>query len=296
MTTTEHGWLPRTSCTEGCVQSGIGEPGHQFLEAVRSVRRIAVTLIVLLTMPALAVPLPGHRHIKRIYCRAVLWCLGIRATVSGGPIRNLQGMLVVSNHVSWVDIFAIGAVLPGNFVARADLVNWPALGIAARIARVIPIERRSLRTLPHVVGTVEKRIRDGHTVVAFPEGTTFCGRDHGTFRPAMFQAAIDAHRPVQPVRLSYRHRDGRPSTVTAFLGDDSLWASIRRTVRARRTVVHIDVLSLELPGSHRAEFATRCQHAVLGKGAAGALTPGEQSGYSSNIAGPAASERSRLTA
>ena len=49
----------------------------------------------------------------------MLRCLGVRITVSGGPIRNLRGVLVVSGHVSWVDIFAIGAVMPGRFVARA---------------------------------------------------------------------------------------------------------------------------------------------------------------------------------
>lgn len=297
MTTAEHGWLPRTSCTEGCVQSGIGEPGHRVLAAVRSARRIALTLILLMGVPALAIPLPGHRHLKRIYCRTVLRSLGVRMTVSGGPIRNLPGQLVVSNHVSWVDVFAIGAVMPGSFVARADLITWPALGIAARLAGVIPIERRSLRTLPAVVSTVVQRIGDGHTVVAFPEGTTFCGRDNGTFRPAMFQAAIDANRPVQPVRVSYRHRDGTPSTVTAFFGEHSLWESIRRTVRARRTVVHLDVRPLELPIPDRGEFAARCQRSVFGRSAAAGhsaeagcsagptLSPGEQLRYSSNVAG-----------
>ena len=291
MTANEHGWLPRTSCTEGCVQSGIGEPGHRVLAAARSARRLAVTLILLMGVPVLAIPMPGHRHIKRIYCRAVLRSLGVRMRVSGGPIRNLRGQLVVSNHVSWVDVFAIGAVMPGSFVARADLITWPALGIAARMAGVIPIERRSLRTLPGVVSTVVQRIGDGHTVVAFPEGTTFCGRDNGTFRPAMFQAAIDANRPVQPVRVSYRHRDGTPSTVTAFFGEHSLWESIRRTVRARRTVVHIDVRPLELPIPNRSEFAARCQRSVFdcgvsaGQGVSPTLSPGEQLRYSSNVPG-----------
>ena len=89
----------------------------------------------------LAVPLPGKSKIQRIYCRMMLRCIGVRITVSGGPIRNLSGVLVVSGHVSWVDIFTIGSVLPGSFVARADLVDWPALGFLARLLKVIPIER-----------------------------------------------------------------------------------------------------------------------------------------------------------
>jgi 1-acyl-sn-glycerol-3-phosphate acyltransferase len=262
MTAIDHAWLPRTSCTEDCVRSGLGQPGHRALEAVRAARRITVAVLVLTTLPLLAIPLPGHLHAKRFYCRAVLRCLGIRITLSGGPIRNLRGMLVVSNHVSWVDVFAIGAVLPGSFVARADLIDWPAVGLAARMANIIPIERRSLRQLPGVISTVFQRLRDGHTVVAFPEGTTYCGPDYGLFRPALFQAAIDAVRPVQPLRLTYHHRDGSPSTVTAFLGDDSLWASVKRIVRARRTVVHVQVRPLQLPDAVRSQLAARCQAAV----------------------------------
>lgn len=262
MTTTEHAWLPRTSCTAGCVRSGLGQPGHRAVEVVRAARRITVAALVLTTLPLLAIPLPGQLHVKRFFCRMVLRCIGIRITMSGGPIRNLRGTLVVSNHVSWVDVFAIGAVLPGSYVARADLIDWPAVGLAARMANIIPIERRSLRLLPGVVDTVQARLRDGQTVVTFPEGTTFCGPDYGRFHPALFQAAIDAARPVQPLHLDYHHRDGSPSTVTAFLGEDSLWASLNRTVRTRATMVHVEVLPLQLPGKVRSELAARCQAAV----------------------------------
>ena len=258
----EHSWFPKTSCTESCVQSGLGEPEHRMLEAIRTARRITVVALLMTLLPVLAVPLPGHRHVKRLYCRLVLRCLGVRIVLSGGPIRNLRSMLVVSNHVSWVDVFAIGAVMPGTFVARADLIDWPAVGLAARLANVIPIERRSLRELPGVVDAVVQRLRAGHTVVAFPEGTTYCGRDHGAFHPAMFQAAIEAGRPVQPLRLTYRHRDGRPSTVTAFLGEDSMWESVKRIVRTGRTMVHIEVHPLELPTVVRGELATRTQAVV----------------------------------
>jgi hypothetical protein len=101
-------------------------------------------------------------------------------------------------------------------------------------------------------------------VVAFPEGTTWCGLAYGSFRPAMFQAAVDAGRPVQPLRLKYQHRDGTPSTVAAYVGDDTLIASIRRLVTARRTIVGVQVESLQLPGTDRRDLAARCEAAVRG--------------------------------
>ena len=125
--------------------------------------------------------------------------------------------------------------------------------------------RESVRRLPGVVDAVAHRLSAGRTVVAFPEGTTWCGPDHGRFRPAMFQAAVDTGRPVQPLSLTYHHRDGRPSTVTAFLGEDSLWASLNRIARARRTVVGVEVRSLELPGPSRRDLAVRCEVAVRGR-------------------------------
>ncbi len=267
MSAPEHAWLPRALCDETCVRAGGALPSRRAVAALRAAARITAALLLLLVVPLLAVPLPGRGRVQRRYCRTFLRCLGVRITVSGGPIRNLRGVLVVSGHVSWVDIFVIGAVLPGAFVARADLIDWPAVGLAARVMKVIPIDRASLRRLPQVVATVADRLRNGQTVVAFPEGTTWCGLAYGQFRPAMFQAAIDSGRPVQPLRLTYHHRDGRPSTVPAYIGDDTLLESVRRIVTARRTVAHVQVQSLELPGTDRRDLTARCEAAV--RGAAG---------------------------
>jgi 1-acyl-sn-glycerol-3-phosphate acyltransferase len=118
------------------------------------------------------------------------------------------------------------------------------------------------------VATVAARLYAGHTVVAFPEGTTWCGRSGdshqgaGPFYPAMFQAAVDTGRPVQPLRLRYQHRDGRVSTIPAYIGDDTVLRSIGRLMVARRTVARIYVESLQLPGNDRRDLARRCQAAI----------------------------------
>lgn len=250
-------WAPRAVCTPRCV----GGPSDRPLPTVVALRLALVVLLVPL-LPLLAVPVPGRIRLQRGGCRVVLRCFGVQVITTGGPVRNLRGMLVVSPHVSWLDVFAIGAVFPGTFVARADLISWPGIGALARLMRIIPIERGSLRGLPAVVDAVAARLRAGCTVVAFPEGTTWCGRVHGRFYPALFQAAVDAGRPVQPVRLTYHHQDGAPSTVPAFVGDDTLLASMRRLIRARRTIARVHVAALQLPGTDRRELAARCQAAV----------------------------------
>ena len=261
---TEHAWFPRTACDARCVAVGLGLAVEPIRSSLRAALRLAVALPLLAVLPLMTLPLPGRDRMLRFYCRLMLHCLGVRVAVSGDPIRNLNGVLVVSNHVSWADIFAVGALFPGAFVARADVVNWPAIGLLARMSDVIPIDRTSLRRLPEVVRTVTERLTAGSTVVAFPEGTTWCGRASGPFRPALFQAAVDARRPVQPLLLRYEHSDGRPSTVPAFLGEESLWVSLFRTARERRTVARVEVGPLQLPGADRRDLSSRCASALRG--------------------------------
>lgn len=276
----DHAWLPQASCDEECLRAGGSEASRRLIVALRVALRGSLALLLAPALPLLAVPLPGRSQAKRVYCRLLLWCLGVRITVSGGPIRNLPGVLVVSDHMSWLDVVTIGAVLPAirwrtaplSFVARADVAGNFAVRMMARIIKVIPIDRASLRQLPGVVDTVAARLRAGHTVVAFPEGTTWCGLAAGTFYPAMFQAAVDTGRPVQPLRLRYHHRDGRISTVPAFIGDDTLLRSIRRLLVARRTVARVYVESLQLPGVDRRELARRCQAAIR-------MTPASHPGH-----------------
>ncbi len=266
----EHAWLPRASCDTSCLRAGAAQASHRFIVALRVTLRVSLGLLLAPALLLVAVPLPGRAQAKRVYCRLMLWCLGVRITLSGGPIRNLPGMLVVSDHMSWLDIVTIAAVLPAtrwraapaSFVGRADVAANLAVRMLACIIKVIPIERASLRQLPAVVDTVATRLRAGQTVVAFPEGTTWCGLASGPFYPAMFQAAVDTGRPVQPLRLRYHHRDGRVSTVPAYIGDDTLLRSIGRLLVARRTVARVYVESLQLPGVDRRELARRCQAAI----------------------------------
>jgi 1-acyl-sn-glycerol-3-phosphate acyltransferase len=266
----DHAWLPRASCDTSCLQAGGPDASRRLIVALRVTLRVSLGLLLAPALLLVSLPLPGRSLARRFYCRLMLWCLGVRITVSGGPIRNLPGVLVVSDHMSWLDIVTIGAVLPtsrwraapASFVGRADVAGNLIVRMMTFIIKVIPIDRASLRQLPGVVDAVAARLGAGQTVVAFPEGTTWCGLASGPFYPAMFQAAVDTGRPVQPLRLRYHHRDGRVSTVPAYIGDDTLLRSIGRLLVARRTVARVYVESLQLPGADRRELARRCQAAI----------------------------------
>ncbi|MBK3590379.1 1-acyl-sn-glycerol-3-phosphate acyltransferase, partial [Streptomyces sp. MBT57] len=128
------------------------------------------------------------------------------------------GELVVANHISWLDIPLVASVLPGRMLAKSEVGRWPLLGRLAGLGSTLFIDRDRLRALPGAVDTVAAALRAGSRVVAFPEGSTWCGRGSGgVFRPAVFQAAIDAEVSVRPVRIIY----GTAGAV-AFVGDDPL--------------------------------------------------------------------------
>jgi 1-acyl-sn-glycerol-3-phosphate acyltransferase len=255
-------WVPTAPCDESCVRDDpVGATGR-VVRFVRGWSRVALILVVLPAMPLTAIPHRRQSQCVGLYSRLLLACCGVEIRVSGNKIRDMRGTLVVSPHISWIDVLAIWGVMPGLFVAKADMVKWPGIGLMARMLGVVPIDRTKLRPLPGVVAELAEHLRTGRTVVTFPEGSSWCGMAYGRFRPAMFQAAIDAQRPVQPLRLSYHHADGRRSTVPAFVGEDTLTRSIWRVVATRSTIIEIYVADRQLPDVDRRELARRCQAAV----------------------------------
>ncbi|MBR7678992.1 1-acyl-sn-glycerol-3-phosphate acyltransferase, partial [Streptomyces daliensis] len=115
-------------------------------------------------------------------------------------------------------------------------------------------------------------LRAGSTVVVFPEGSTWCGTEAGMFRPALFQAALDAGVPVRPVAVRYLTRHGaalHPTTVAAFVGEDTLFASLRRVTAARGLVAEVTVLPPLSVRDHTCRRAlARAAHGSVMTGAA----------------------------
>lgn len=255
-----HAWMPSSPCGPTCVDAA-AEAG-----TLRVAARVLGIVGTLVSFPLAHYATP-RRHrpaVQRRYARMLLGACGIRVRIidNRGPEDRSGGVLVAARHIGWTDIVALTAVEPMAFVARADMVEWPMLGDIAKRVRVIPIEREKLRTLPAVIDSMARRLTAGERITFFPEGTTWCGRAHGRLRPALFQAAVDAETPVQPIRLRYVDRHGELSTVPGFVGVDSLGDSIRRVLHARGVTAEITLQPLEAPGTDRHDLARRCEAAM----------------------------------
>ncbi|MER0479454.1 1-acyl-sn-glycerol-3-phosphate acyltransferase [Streptomyces sp. Edi2] len=176
------------------------------------------------------------------------------------------GTLIVINHISWLDILALLAVEPVTLLAKREVGTWPVVGGLARRAGTHFIDRTSPRRLRHTVREVSELLGAGRSVAVFPQATTWCTADRGSFRRATFQAALDAGAPVRPVTLEYTQQ-GLPSTVAAFCGEDTFAASLRRVLAARALTVRVTAHPVLNPADgfwDRRELAERAARAVLG--------------------------------
>ncbi|MGQ4402116.1 lysophospholipid acyltransferase family protein [Streptomyces hayashii] len=257
-------WLPSAPCTpRACVRATTPLTGLP-----RAVLRL--TTVVVLVLVGVALSPVGQRvpaRVVRCWSRAVVRAAGVRIRVSGATAPTATGLLLVANHVSWLDIPLLAAVRPARMLAKAEIRRWPVAGALAARGGVLFIDRDRLRALPATVARIADALRAGRAVAVFPEGSTWCGRAQGPFRRAVFQAALDAGTPVQPVRIVYRDRGGAASTAPAFVGDDPLLASLWRVVCARGLVAEVEVRPVLTPGDHRDRkaLAAAAGTAVLGR-------------------------------
>ncbi|MFJ8791863.1 lysophospholipid acyltransferase family protein [Streptomyces sp. NPDC102462] len=239
-------WLPSAPCTPGaCV-----EPTGSATAVPRAVLRITGVVVLVLTGIALS-PLGGRVPAGLVgrWCRAIVRAAGVQVRITGTAAPT-GGLLLVANHISWLDIPLLAAVRPARMLAKTEIRRWPVAGALAARAGALFIERDRLRALPGTVARIAQSLRGGAAVVAFPEGSTWCGRAQGRFHRAVFQAALDADVPVQPVRLHYRVAGGPASTAPAFVGEDTLLASLWRVATSRGLVAEVEVRPVIPAGSH----------------------------------------------
>ncbi len=160
----------------------------------------------------------------------MLRALGLRLEVEGVP--GEQGpLLLVSNHISWLDILVLHAARFCRFVSKADVHHWPVLGRMATGAGTLYIERASRRDAMRVVHRMAEALREGQVVAVFPEGTTGDGRTLLPFHANLLQAAVSVDAPVQPVALSFLDAATRaPSFTPCYVDEDTLVGSVWRTL------------------------------------------------------------------
>jgi 1-acyl-sn-glycerol-3-phosphate acyltransferase len=152
----------------------------------------AIALITVVLLPfqilAAALKLPGARIIPLLYHRLV--CAVIRLRVHRRGIASLRRpLLILANHVSWLDIPVIGAIMPVVFVAKRDVADWPLFGVLAKLQPSVFVDRERVAEIRTATSEIARTLLAGNAVVLFAEGTSGDGNEILPFRSALVGAA-----------------------------------------------------------------------------------------------------------
>lgn len=145
-----------------------------------------------------------------IWHKGVCLILGIKVKVHGTPERNGQ-ILYVSNHLSYLDIPAIGTVLKASFVAKKDVSSWPVFGFLSKLQQTAFIDRARGAAVREA-SALDSMIEAGKSLIIFPEGTSTDGRSVLPFKSSLFALALkdeNKHVQIQPFTIKMDLVDGK---------------------------------------------------------------------------------------
>ncbi len=205
---------------------------------VPAVALIVTGLALMLLLRVIERPVFGERRpwtpwITVFVCRGVLACFGLGYQRRGTPMRSAGAM--VANHQSWMDIFVLNAAVPVVFVSKADVRNWPGIGILARVTGTIFVARDGAHAKSQV-HILQDRLAAGHCLVMFPEGTSTDGAQVLPFKSTLFAPLLRASTgqtySVQPVSVVYRAPRSADPRLYGWWGDMGFGAHLLHLLAA----------------------------------------------------------------
>lgn len=174
------------------------------------------------------------RRLQAFWCCSLCWLFGITMEVRGGQLGD-KPVLLVANHISWLDILVVSRFWPVHFLSKSEVRRWPGIGTVATAVGTIYIDRGHRNGSTEAIEAMARKLRNGRPVLFFPEGTTSPGTTLLPFRPRLFQAAIEAGVPVQPVAIQYFAGRGQRSEYAPFVDDEHLLRHVVRLAGERTT-------------------------------------------------------------
>jgi 1-acyl-sn-glycerol-3-phosphate acyltransferase len=204
-------------------------------------------------------PAARDRTISR-WSAILLDILGVRL-VAAAPPELSHGALLVANHISWLDIFAIHAAKRVHFVSKHEVRHWPVVGWLAERAGTLFIQRAKKSDTARINQEMHALLHGGAWVAVFPEGTSTDGRRLLRFLPSLFQPAVDENLPVVPATLQYRTAEGAYTDAAAYADDISFGRSLWRILGEGEIVVRLN-FGTPIRGNQRRELAEMAYYEI----------------------------------
>mgnify|MGYP000715710333 CR=1 FL=1 len=223
-------------------------------------------LVRLIERPVFGLRRPVTPYITQFVCRAFFVITGIGWLIEGRPM--VGDGAAVANHSSWLDIFALNAAKRIYFVSKAEVAGWPGIGWLARATGTVFI-RRDRAEAQAQTQVFRDRLRAGHRLMFFPEGTSTDSRRVLPFKTTLFEAFFDDglrnEMAIQPVSVIYRAPEGQDARFYGWWGDMGFGEHLLKVLAAPRQgsvtlVYHAPVPVAEM--ANRKQMAQRLEAVV----------------------------------
>lgn len=207
---------------------------------------------------------PLRSRIIRAWAAKLLIIFNVEARVKGkAPTLATRGVMFVSNHVSWMDVWLLLSVRPVRFISKADVRAWPVVGYLAEKAGTLFIQRERRHHTAAIVGQAEAVLAQGDCLALFPEGTTTNGLRLRAFHPSLFQVAVDHAGAIALVTIRYVFEDGRIDTAPAYADEITLAESMRAILARRKIIAEVHYFdTLDARGKTRRALASEAEAAI----------------------------------
>jgi len=196
----------------------------------------------------------------------LLGIFNIRLLLHGiAPDLFVQNVMLVANHVSWLDIYVLNAVRPVRFVSKIEVLSWPVVGWLAKQTGTLFIDRTKRHDTARVNNEVSVVLKNGGCVAVFPEGTTTNGSKVHHFHASLLQPAIRSQSQVWPAAIRYTHADGSLNMAPAYIDALTFADSLKLVLSQSIIYVEVEFMPpIDAYGKTRRELARDAQHAIAG--------------------------------
>ena len=199
--------------------------------------------------------------LKQHWSKRVLTLLAVE--IDAPALAVPGGCLIVANHISWLDIFAINAVRPAAFISKSEVRGWPFFGWMAARNDTIFLRRGSRGHAKEINGEIDALLAGGRDVAVFPEGMTSDGTHLRSFHAALLQPAVETGRPILPLAISYHDANGQRSLAPSYAWDTTLLQCFAAILACRSLSVRVIAAPpIETPGRSRRELAQLAHQAI----------------------------------
>lgn len=211
-----------------------------------------------------------ERALIQSWSKKLLAILGVELKIAGiapncdqRATLNAPAMLV-ANHVSWLDIFAINAVCPARFVSKSEVRSWPVVGWLCEKSGTLFIARSTRADVKRINAQIKSLLGMGEVVAIFPEGMTTAGERVAPFHASLLQAALGCNAGLWPVAVRYLRPDGSASSEAAFAGDLRFDQSLRAIAGQPRIIAELIFTdAIATAGFNRGQLSSKAHQQIV---------------------------------